>query len=153
MQSANRGLALFALAASFFFHLVGCKATQPSHTETKVIQEGKDLVIGGKDLRSPLRDSASTIRLGAQQFQNHCRICHGFDGHATGVPFARNMSPPIPDLGSADIQKYTDGQLKWITENGIRLTGMPGWKGLIDDIEIWQIVSYIRHLPPRRAPK
>jgi hypothetical protein len=59
------------------------------------------------------------------------------------------MSPPIPDLGSPDIQKYKDGQLKWIIENGIRMTGMPGWRGLLQDNDMWQLVVYIRHLPAR----
>jgi mono/diheme cytochrome c family protein len=129
--------------------LIGCKANPPSHVEKKIIQESKDLVIGGKDWHNPLSDDASNLKLGAEHFQHHCQICHGLDGHATGVPFARNISPPVPDLGKADIQKYTDGQLKWIIENGIRMTGMPRWKGLLQDNEIWQVVLYIRHLPAR----
>jgi hypothetical protein len=26
---------------------------------------------------------------------------------------------------------------------------MPGWKGILDDGEMWNIVHYIRHLPPK----
>jgi mono/diheme cytochrome c family protein len=59
------------------------------------------------------------------------------------------MSPPVPDLGATAIQKYADGQMKWIIENGIRMTGMPGWKGLLDDEQMWQMVRYIRHLPSK----
>jgi mono/diheme cytochrome c family protein len=55
----------------------------------------------------------------------------------------------VPDLGTRDIQKYTDGQLKWIIQNGIRMSGMPGWKGLLEDEVMWQMVRYIRHLPLR----
>jgi mono/diheme cytochrome c family protein len=36
-----------------------------------------------------------------------------------------------------------------IIENGIRLTGMPGWKGILEDDEMWAIVRYIRHLPTK----
>ena len=74
------------------------------------------------------------------------------DGHATGVPFAQNMSPPVPDLAAKDIQNYTDGQLKWIIENGIRLSGMPRWKGLLQDEEMWRMVRYMRHLPAKGSP-
>jgi cytochrome c553 len=139
---------VFVVARTVLF-LIGCKANPPSHVEKKIAQESKDFVIGGKNLHNPVSNDVSNFKLGAEHFQHHCQVCHGLDGHATGVPFARNISPPVPDLGTADIQKYTDGQLKWIIENGIRMTGMPGWKGLLQDNEMWQIVLYIRHLPKK----
>ncbi len=76
-------------------------------------------------------------------------VCHGLDGQNTGVPFADRMSPPVPPLNSTAVQKYTDGQLKWIIDNGIFPSGMPASKGILSDDEIWQIVDYIRHLPPK----
>jgi mono/diheme cytochrome c family protein len=39
--------------------------------------------------------------------------------------------------------------LKWIIDNGIFPSGMPASKGVLQEEEIWQIVQYIRHLPPR----
>jgi mono/diheme cytochrome c family protein len=47
------------------------------------------------------------------------------------------------------VQQYTDGQLKWVIDNGIFPSGMPASKGILSDDEIWQIVDYIRHLPPK----
>ena len=148
MKSCRFKTLTFFVAATMLF-LIGCKANPPSRVEKKVVQESKDLVIGGKDWHNPVPTDASSVKLGGQHFQHHCQVCHGLDGHTTGVTFAQKMSPPVPDLGSADIQKYTDGQLKWVIENGIRMTGMPGWKGLLEDDEMWQIVHYIRHLPAR----
>ena len=58
------------------------------------------------------------------------------------------MDPPVPDLASKDIQAYSDGQLKWIVQNGIGPSGMPGWKGILEENEMWLVVNYIRHLPP-----
>jgi hypothetical protein len=57
------------------------------------------------------------------------------------------MSPPVANLASARVQAYSDAQLKWIMENGIRSTGMPGWHGILEDQEMWRIVRYLRHLP------
>ncbi|HEX7288095.1 MAG TPA: cytochrome c, partial [Candidatus Angelobacter sp.] len=57
--------------------------------------------------------------------------------------------PPVPDLTSKDVQDYADGQLKWIIENGIGPSGMPGWKGILEDDEMWKIVRFIRHLPAK----
>jgi mono/diheme cytochrome c family protein len=84
-----------------------------------------------------------------EHFGHHCGICHGLDGEATGVPFADKMSPPVPSLSSKDVQDYEDGQLKWIIENGINPSGMPAWKGILDDEEMWKVVNFIRHRPPK----
>ena len=59
------------------------------------------------------------------------------------------MAPPVPSLASESVQKYTDGQLHWIIQNGIYPSGMPASKGILSDEEIWEIVAYIRHLPPK----
>ena len=70
------------------------------------------------------------------------------DGRNTGVPFAGKMSPPVADLSSKDVQGYSDGQLKVIIESGIRFTGMPSFKDILEENEMWHIVRFIRHLPP-----
>jgi mono/diheme cytochrome c family protein len=57
------------------------------------------------------------------------------------------MSPPVPLLTSKYVQAYTDGQLKWVIDYGIRPSGMPGSEGMLSDDEIWSIVVYLRHLP------
>jgi hypothetical protein len=67
---------------------------------------------------------------------------------STGVPFAANMSAPIPSLASMEVQRYSDGQLKWIIKNGISPSGMPAGRGILDEKDMWAIVLYLRHLPP-----
>jgi mono/diheme cytochrome c family protein len=129
--------------------LTACKATAPGRFEMKVAQETKELVIGGKDLQNPVADNEAARKTGQEHFQHHCQICHGLDGQNTGVPFADKMSPPVANLAMPDIQKYSDGQLHWIIENGIRMSGMPGWKGVLDDEEMWSIIRFIRHLPAK----
>ena len=62
---------------------------------------------------------------------------------------AEKMAPPVPSLNSTAVQGYTDGQLKWVIDNGIFPSGMPASKGILNDEEIWQIVQYIRHLPAK----
>jgi mono/diheme cytochrome c family protein len=117
--------------------------------ESKLAIEAKRVTIGGKDWKNPIRDTSQSQKEGKAHFQHHCQICHGMDGHSTGVPFKDKMSPPIVDLSEQDVQDYNDGQLKWIIENGIRFTGMPGWKGILDDGEMWNMVNFMRHLPPK----
>jgi mono/diheme cytochrome c family protein len=132
------------------FSLAGCKAGKPSGIEKSVITGIKhDVTIGGKNTKNPAPDNADSVKEGAEHFQHHCQICHGLDGQNTGVPFAQKMEPPVADLSSKDVQEYTDGQLKWIIDNGIGPSGMPGWKGILEDDEMWKIVRYLRHLPPK----
>lgn len=142
------GIAVLCCAAAL--SVGGCKASQPGSMETRVATTIKrDVTIGGKDWTDPLPDNADSIKMGREHFAHHCGFCHGLDGHSTGVPFAEKMSPPVPDLSSADVQGYKDGQLKWIIQNGIEPSGMPGWKGILEDNEMWAIVRYLRHLPPK----
>jgi mono/diheme cytochrome c family protein len=113
--------------------LSSCKASSPSDAESKLAAEAKKMTIGGKDWQNPTPDTSEVLKTGMEHFQHHCQICHGLDGHNTGVPFAAKMSPPVADLGDTEVRQYRDGQLKWIIENGIRFSGMPGWKGTLDD--------------------
>lgn len=142
----KRLLLLIAVAA--LLALAGCAAGKPSDVKTAVVQEvKKQVTVGGKDWKNPAPEDDASIKEGMEHFQHHCQVCHGLDGHATGVPFAAMMDPPVPDLAEKDVQDYTDGQLKWIIENGIAPSGMPGWKGMLDDDEMWKIVRFLRHLP------
>ena len=129
--------------------VIGCKADPSSAVETRIIVAAKhDLFVRNKAEKDPLPDTAETIAAGKEAFTHYCVACHGLDGQNTGVPFADRMSPLVPSLASADVQRYTDGQLKWVIDYGVRPSGMPGSKGILSDDEMWSIVRYIRHLPP-----
>jgi mono/diheme cytochrome c family protein len=138
------------LALGLVIPLLGCGVREPGKLETRTALLMKHrITIGGGKERNPLSADEENIHHGQKSFGAYCVSCHGLDGHATGVPFAQRMSPPVPDLGSPDVQSYSDGQLKWIIENGIYPSGMPASKGIFSDEEIWQMVHYIRHLPPK----
>jgi mono/diheme cytochrome c family protein len=127
----------------------GLKAQQPGALEDKVMQIAKHkLLVGDIREKNPLRVSPETLADGKEAFSHYCVACHGMDGQNTGVPFADRMSPPVPSLATAEIQNYSDGQLKWVIDNGIWPSGMPGSNGMLSDEEIWSIVIYLRHLPP-----
>ncbi|WP_263356185.1 c-type cytochrome [Acidicapsa ligni] len=142
-------LLIVTIAAITLTGLAGCKASQPGKLETKIMTSAKhDVLVGNKKQKNPLPDTAETRADGKEAFSHYCVACHGMDGQNTGVPFADHISPPIPSLASADVQRYTDGQLKWILDNGISPSGMPGSKGILSDDELWSIVAFLRHLPP-----
>ncbi len=129
--------------------VVGCKATPPSKMERGVMTWTKHSVfIRNKSEHNPLQPTEANIASGKEAFTHYCVACHGMDGQNTGVPFTDTMSPPVPLLSSPEVQSYTDGQLKWVIDNGISPSGMPGSKGILSDEEIWSTVLFIRHLPP-----
>jgi len=130
--------------------LAGCASKPPGSLETRVITAVKHRVtIGGKKERNPLPASPETVAAGKRNFAYYCYSCHGLDGQNTGVPFADRMSPPVPPLTSPQVQSYSDSQLKWIIENGVSPSGMPASAGILNDEEVWQIIQYVRHLPPK----
>lgn len=127
--------------------LAGCRATPPNRLETSVITVAKHRIfVGNRKAKNPLPATPDTLDEGKEAFGHYCVACHGMDGQNTGVPFT--MSPPAPSLASREVQSYTDGQLKWVIDNGIWPSGMPGSKGTLSDEEQWSIVAFLRHLPP-----
>src|SRR5215471_14386542 len=127
-----------------------CKVSAPGGFETTVMQSAKRrLTVGGRSDVNPIAATDENVHTGQRNFTSYCMVCHGLDGQNTGVPFADKMSPPVPILNSPAVQKYTDGQLHWIIANGISPSGMPAAKEVFRDDEIWQLVLYIRRLPPK----
>jgi S-disulfanyl-L-cysteine oxidoreductase SoxD len=142
--------ALVGWLAAALLLLSGCSVSQPGKFETRLMTNVKRRVtVRGKSNVNPLPSTQDTIAAGQRAFAHYCVSCHGLDGQATGVPFAERMSPPVPSLASTDVQAYSDGQLKWIIDRGIAPSGMPASQGILNDDEIWSIVQFIRHLPPK----
>lgn len=129
--------------------LAGCRASTPGRTTTAVMDNAKRWIfVRGKRDRNPIAVSAQSMADGREAFGHYCVVCHGLDGQATGVPFAEQMDPPVPALASSAVQRYTDGQLKWVIDKGVAPSGMPASRGILSDNEQWSIVIYLRHLPP-----
>ena len=61
----------------------------------------------------------------------------------------KHMYPPAPDMRQADTQSMTDGELFYVIQNGIRLSGMPSWGSgeSHDELDSWKLVRFVRHLP------
>ncbi|AEU36057.1 c-type cytochrome [Granulicella mallensis] len=127
----------------------GCKVGTPSKLEKNIVVATKHHVtVGNKSEKNPIPYTADNLATGKEAFGHYCVACHGMDGQNTGVPFADRMSPPLPPLTAPEVQSYTDGQLKWVIDNGLSPSGMPASKGTLSDDEIWSIVLFLRHLPP-----
>ena len=97
---------------------------------------------------NPLKPEEAIIAAGASSFQQKCAVCHGFDG--TGrTTIGEHVYPRAPSLRQA-LPALTDGQIFIYINDGIRNTAMPAWD--LPENEVWQIVAFLRHLPPTAAP-
>jgi cytochrome c553 len=103
------------------------------------------------DLRgadNPLPLSDAVLSEARAHWADHCASCHGNDGKGKTV-LGERMFPPAPDMTLAATQDQSDGELFAVIENGIRLTGMPGWgDGTAQSAYgSWSLVHFIRRLP------
>jgi mono/diheme cytochrome c family protein len=97
--------------------------------------------------KNPVPLTPEALAEGLAHFADHCAFCHGNDGR--GSDMGRRMYPPAPDMTLPSTQILSDGALFSIIENGIRLTGMPGFgTGTAESAHgSWVLVHFVRHLP------
>ncbi len=136
-------LTVFALSLS------ACTAhKKPSTVETALATMAKDIVIPIEtdNLKNPLPSNPQVVSQGQQVYWQSCAICHGTDGHGATI-LGQGMYPPVMDLTSPHVQHWNDSQMFWIIQNGVRLTGMPSWKGAISTDDTWKLVEFVHALP------
>ena len=95
---------------------------------------------------NPLGKDPAAIRDGGEHFKEMCVTCHGAPG-VDASEIGDGLNPPAPDLTLTRIQARPDGELFWIVQTGIRMSGMPAFGPTHKDREIWAIVAFLRHLP------
>jgi predicted CXXCH cytochrome family protein len=130
--------------------LHGFRATRaPSHFEALVARGIRNFAIPSKARaeKDPFDSTSANLQQGREYFLNHCAGCHGIDGSGK-TPIGSNLYPRVPDLRSSRTQTLTDGELHYIIENGVQLTGMPAWGNAHSEAtgEIWKLVLFIRSL-------
>jgi thiosulfate dehydrogenase len=92
---------------------------------------------------SPIEPSPTNLLIGAQIYRDNCSGCHGYYGQAS--PFAKQIFPTAPQLwaphgkGVVGVSDDPVGETFWKVENGIRLSGMPSYKGLLNETQMWQV--------------
>jgi mono/diheme cytochrome c family protein len=122
---------------------------EPGPLETRLTNQAKHFTIHRASSHGiPPRpvDTTASREAGATHYGLDCSICHGVGGHAQTAP-GRWMYPRATDLTSKEVQSYSDQELFWIINNGIRFTGMPGFGKLETPDHIWDLVNYVRTLP------
>ena len=128
----------------------GCSAGQkPSRLETALANAAKDVVVPleAKKVKNPIPATNANIQAGKQIYLQQCSLCHAADRHAETKLGLAMSPPPAMDLNSPHVQRWSDAELLWITQNGVRLTGMPAWKTIVSEEDTWKVVDFIHALP------
>jgi len=144
-----------AVAGILLFGLLiwrGVRATlPPSAFETLLARSVRNLAIPRSEGRShnPLQGDSEALRAGREDFLARCAICHGVDGSGK-TPIGLGLYPRVPDLREAKTQDLTDGEIHYIIENGVQLTGMPAWGNPHREPsnDSWKLALFIRSLKP-----
>jgi mono/diheme cytochrome c family protein len=92
------------------------------------------------------QDTKSSIERGGSHYGLDCSVCHADDGRSVR-PLGQGMYPRASDLTSKQVQSYSDQELFWIIQNGIRFTGMPAFGNVETPDHVWDLVNYVRALP------
>lgn len=123
---------------------------QPTAMERWVAGKARTMAIpaDAKSRLNPIGNSPEVMEAARAHWADHCASCHANDGGGDTV-IGKNLYPPAPDMRLPDTQQLTDGELFYIIQNGIRLTGMPAWGNgtAHDEEDSWKLVHFIRHLP------
>ncbi|MCW8193913.1 c-type cytochrome [Proteobacteria bacterium 005FR1] len=118
----------------------------------KVLQYAMTRAVAVRSDRVEVPDLESVDALaGLALYERHCRECHGAPGVGPDS-FALGMMPAPTALASFAFER-SPAEIFWLTENGIKMSGMPAWRYRMDDREIWQVVAFIKQVPHLTTPE
>lgn len=145
---------LVAAAVSLTHNGLSARA-RPSALETAIAAVMRKMAMpsSARDAKNPVSNTPDVQRDARLHFADHCAICHGNDGSGE-TAMGHGLYPKPPDLRGAQTRERTDGEIFWIIENGVRLTGMPAFGGGGEhgnSQDSWKLVHFIRHLPSLTA--
>jgi len=98
---------------------------------------------------NPVALNEDNLKAGVETYKAMCARCHSTPEGEASV-YGQSFYPAAPQLPKG-MAEYTDSQVFWLIKHGIRNTGMPAWRSMLSDNEIWQVVSLLKNsqdLPP-----
>ena len=89
--------------------------------------------------QAPMPADEPNLLAGVRIYREQCAVCHGLGGQPE-TAIAKGMFPHPPQLFTGHgVTDDPPGETYWKAANGIRLTGMPGYKGSLTDTQLWQV--------------
>ena len=94
----------------------------------------------------PIQPGEDNYVAGAKLYKDNCSVCHGLPNQ-TPPAIANNMYPHATLMFKG--KGVTDDppqESYWKVKNGIRLTGMPAFGGILDDNQMWQVALFVANV-------
>ena len=112
----------------------------PLPFERKIAHASLNAYLDKQEHSDPVVPADETNFLaGAEVYKQNCAVCHGLPGVAP-TSISQGMYPKPPELfqgtGVTDDPAW---ETYWKAAHGIRMTGMPGFKGRVTDAQLWQV--------------
>jgi mono/diheme cytochrome c family protein len=95
--------------------------------------------------RAPAGFTADQVIAGAGLYDQHCAMCHGGPGTPRAA-WVAGMNPTPPYIIDAG-RRFSPAQLHWIISRGVKMTGMPAWRGVETPAQTWDVVAFLEALP------
>lgn len=123
----------------------------PSKIEATLAGRAMDASVAraAPKVTNPVTADEANLVAGARLYRDHCALCHGDPVHPKAL-LADSLNPPAPQFMN-DMADMPENQNFYILQHGIRWTAMPGWKSVLTEQQIWNLVTFLSHmneLPP-----
>lgn len=87
----------------------------------------------------------ANVNVGYACYRTYCRQCHGAPGVARD-PLGRGQLPSPSSL-SESARDWPASHLFYVTQQGVRMSGMPAWEYRISAEGLWSTVAYLKAMP------
>jgi cytochrome c553 len=95
-------------------------------------------------VRGPVTDPGGMVSA-AGHYAASCSFCHGAPGEQLS-PIMQSATPPPPAL-TQTAGEWSDRQLFWIIQHGVKFTPMPAWPAQDRLDEVRRMTAFVRALP------
>ena len=92
---------------------------------------------------NPFKPTMENIMDGSMVYDKHCALCHGSLKEPIS-PMKTKFYPPVPQLMN-HTPDDPDANLYYVAKYGTKLSGMPGWDGVLSDDDIWKAILFIKN--------
>lgn len=143
------GIAVLLLAAFCYVRLgfIDPRADKDvSLLESKIAMPSLDAAVDRRatETPNPVQLTDANLIVGMKIYQTNCASCHG-DIHRPKGMLANSLYPRAPQF-LEDAPDMPEHQNFYIIQHGIRMSGMPAWKQVLSEQEIWQVTSFLSHM-------
>jgi thiosulfate dehydrogenase len=93
----------------------------------------------------------TTLAAGEKVYASNCSGCHGTPVSQT-PSFGAGFYPLPTPFAKHTVCDDPEAETYWKIKHGIRWTGMPAFKDMLSEKEIWQVTQFLKHmdkLPPK----